>query len=75
MEAFYRRSTAGEGKNVASKGELYRVEDIALSGGVLTTKSGEILTPLPASAPSPSPQSTISPSKPEVEPTVIPSPR
>ncbi len=75
MEAFYRRSTAGEEKNVAGKGELYRVEDIALSGGVLTTKSGEILAPLPASAPSPSPQSTISPSKPEVEPTVIPSPR
>ena len=65
MERFYRRSTSGEGKNVAGKGELYRVEDVMLSGGVLTTKSGEVLTPL--AIPSPPPTTT-----PQVEPSVIP---
>ena len=70
MERFYRASTAGEGKNVASKGELYRVEDVALSGGVLTTKSGTVLTPL--EMPTPSPMPMLSPSEPEIEPSAIP---
>jgi hypothetical protein len=70
MERFYRRSTSGEGKNVVGKGELYRVEDVTLSGGVLQTKSGIVLTPL--EMPTPSPLPTISPAEPGVEPSVIP---
>jgi hypothetical protein len=68
MERFYRRSTSDEGKNVAGKGDLYFVEDVTLSGGVLTTKSGAILTP--AVTPSPTPKSI----EPGVEPTAIPTP-
>jgi hypothetical protein len=68
MERFYRASTTGEGKNIASKGELYRVEDVTLSGGVLQTKSGMPLTPLEM----PTPPPMISPSEPGVEPSVIP---
>jgi hypothetical protein len=70
MERFYRASTAGEGKNVAGKGELYRVEDVMLSGGVLQTKSGTVLTPL--ELPSPSPTPMLTPGEPEIEPTAIP---
>jgi hypothetical protein len=66
MERFYRRSTFTEGKDLAvGKGELYRVEDVVLFGGVLTTKSGAVLTPLARPTPSPSPT-------PEVEPTAVP---
>ena len=67
MERFYRRSTSGEDKNVAGKGELYRVEDVMLFGGVLKTKSGMVLTPLEPPTSSPLPQAT-----PEVEPSAIP---
>jgi len=71
MERFYRRSTFGEGKDFERrKGELYRVEDVTLSGGVLTTKDGEVLTPL--ATPTPSPQPMMLPIEPEVEPSVIP---
>src|SRR5437588_8807023 len=70
MEHFYRKSTAGEGKNVVGRGELYRVEDVMLSGGVLQTKSGTVLTPLEMPTPSPTPM--ISPSETEVEPSAIP---
>jgi hypothetical protein len=70
MERFYRVSTAGEGKNVAGKGELFRVEDVMLSGGVLQTKSGTVLAPLELPTPSPTPM--LSPSEPEVEPSAIP---
>jgi hypothetical protein len=70
IDRFYRRSTIGEGKNVAGKGELYRVEDVMLSGGVLTTKSGTLLTPLEIPTPSPTP--VILPSGPGVEPSAIP---
>jgi hypothetical protein len=70
MERFYRRCTSDEEKNVAGKGELFRVEDVMLSGGVLTTKSGMPLTPLEMPAPSPTP--TVSPGEPAVEPSVVP---
>jgi hypothetical protein len=70
MERFYRRCTFGEGKHVPGKGELYRVEDVMLSGGVLQTKSGTVLTPLELPTPSPTPM--LSPSEPEIEPTAIP---
>jgi hypothetical protein len=56
IERFYRKSTSGEGKNVTGKGELYRVEDVMLSGGVLQTKNGMPLTPLETPMPSPTPQ-------------------
>jgi hypothetical protein len=64
MEPFYRRCTSGDGKNIAGKGDLYFVEDVTLTGGVLQTKSGELLTPLAMPSPSPT--------EPEVEPSVIP---
>jgi hypothetical protein len=70
MERFYRASTTGEGKNIASKVGLYFVEDVILSGGVLQTKSGTALTPL--EGPTPSPMPVLSPSGPEIEPSVIP---
>jgi len=70
MERFYRTSTSGEEKNVVSKGGLYFVEDVMLSGGVLQTKSGTILTPL--ELPTPSPTASAVPSEPEIEPSVIP---
>ena len=70
MELFYRRSTCEEGKNVVGKGELYRVEDVMLSGGVLQTKSGIPLTPQEMPTPSPTPM--ISPGESEVEPSAIP---
>lgn len=70
IERFYRRSTSVEGKNVAGKGGLYHVEDVMLSGGVLQTKSGTILTPLELPSPTPTP-STL-PSAPEIEPSAIP---
>jgi hypothetical protein len=71
MERFYRRSTFAEGKDFERrKGELYRVEDVTLSGGVLTTKDGEVLTPL--ATPTPSPQPMLLPVEPEVEPSAIP---
>jgi hypothetical protein len=70
MERFYRKSMAGEGKNVVGKGELYRVEDVLLSGGVLQTKSGTALTPLEMPTPSPTPM--IAPTIPKIEPTPIP---
>jgi len=70
MDRFYRTSTSGEGKNVAGKGELYSVEDVMLSGGVLQTKSGTVLTPLEMPTPSPTP--TLAPSEPQIEPSVIP---
>jgi hypothetical protein len=71
MERFYLRSTSDEGKNVAGKGDLYRVEDVMLSGGVLKTKSGIPLTPQEMPTPSPTPM--ISPGEPKVEPSAIPS--
>jgi hypothetical protein len=72
IERFYRKSTTAEGKDFERReGELYFVEDVTMSGGVLTTKSGELLTPLPT----PSPQPMLSPAEPEVEPSVIPTPR
>src|SRR2546423_6727914 len=73
MECFYRRSTSDEAKNVVSKGDLYFVEDVTMSGGVLTTKSGELLTPLPTATPLPQPM--MSPAEPEVEPSAIPTPK
>ncbi len=53
---FYRRSV--DGKDSARDGELYRVEDVTLTGGVLTTKSGAVLTPLATPTPSASPTAT-----------------
>jgi len=74
MERFYRRSTLNEGKDFERRnGELYFVDDVTMSGGVLTTKSGEVLTPLPT--PTPAPQPMMSPAEPEVEPSAIPTPK
>jgi hypothetical protein len=74
MARFYRRSNYVETKDFEQREEeLYRVEDVTLSGGVLTTKSGAVLTPLATPTPSPSP--LMSPSEPEVEPSAIPMPR
>jgi hypothetical protein len=74
MERFYRRSTfvpqSRDKDFERRKGGLYRVEDVTLSGGVLTTKGGEVLTPL--ATPTPSPQPMMLPVEPEVEPSAIP---
>jgi len=72
-ERFYLRSENIDAKDFFRNRSLYRVEDVTLSGGVLTTKSGAVLTPLPT--PTPSPMPMISPAEPEVEPTAIPSPK
>jgi hypothetical protein len=73
MERFYLRANLDDAKDVRRKGELYRVEDVTLSGGVLTTKSGALLTPLPTPTPLPLPETSPN-AVPEVEPSVIPSP-
>jgi hypothetical protein len=57
-------------KNIAGKGELYRVEDVMLSGGVLQTKSGTVLTPLEMPTPSPTP--VTSAGERGAEPSAIP---
>ena len=74
MERFYRRAEIVDAKDVdlRRKGAIYRVEDVTLSGGVLSTKGGAILTPIATPTPSPSPWSL--PSEPEIEPTAIPMP-
>jgi hypothetical protein len=70
MERFYRHSNYVEAKDFERrKGQLYRVDDVTLSGGVLTTKSGAVLTPLTTPTPSPAASPMTSP---EVEPTAIP---
>ncbi|HJT81902.1 MAG TPA: hypothetical protein VJ719_11950, partial [Chthoniobacterales bacterium] len=56
MARFYRRSV--DAKDSARDGELYRVEDVTLTGGVLTTKSGAVLTPMATPTPTPSPTAT-----------------
>jgi hypothetical protein len=74
MERFYLRSENVDTKNFSRSRSLYRVEDVMLSGGVLTTRSGASLTP--AATPTPSPVPEISPgAAPEIEPSVIPSPK
>jgi hypothetical protein len=73
MERFYLHANLDDAKDVRRKGELYRVEDVTLSGGVLTTKSGALLTPLPTPTPLPLPETSPN-AVPEVEPSVIPSP-
>src|SRR5438093_3263229 len=73
MVPFFRHSTLVDAKDeLRGEGELYRVEDVTLSGGVLTTKGGEVLSPL--AMPTPSPQPMMLPVEPEVEPSPIPTP-
>ena len=52
---FYRSDVDAKDYGSEHAGGLYRVEDVTLSGGVLTTKSGAVLTPIPTPTPSPSP--------------------
>ena len=56
MARFYRRSV--DAKDSVRDGELYRVEDVVLTGGVLTTKGGAVLTPMATPTPSPTPAPT-----------------
>ncbi|MEY2439712.1 MAG: hypothetical protein QOI34_1097 [Verrucomicrobiota bacterium] len=70
---FYRRSVDGKDFDDRRNREVYRVEDVTLSGGVLTTKSGGLLTP--AATPTPSESPVRLPNEPEVEPSAIPRPR
>ena len=72
MLPFLRHSTGvGANDDLRHDGELYRVEDVALAGGVLKTKSGALLTPLATPTPSPLPEAST-PAKPEAEPSTIP---
>jgi hypothetical protein len=64
INRFYRRATDGKD---AGTSELYRVEDVTVSGGVLTTKNGTPLMPMATPTPSPAP--------PDVEPSPIPQAR
>ena len=75
MERFYRRSEMVDAKDVdpSRKAPLYFVEDVTLSGGVLTTKDGALLTPVTTPTPSSSP--LASPAEPDVEPSPIPAPK
>jgi hypothetical protein len=74
MARFYMRSEYVDAKDVdlRRRGMIYRVEDVTLSGGVLQTKSGATLTPIPTPTPAATPWSL--PIEPEVEPTAIPMP-
>jgi hypothetical protein len=72
MLPFFRHSTVVDAKDdLRGEGELYRVEDVTLSGGVLTTKSGALLTPLATPTPSPLPQSSMA-ATPKAERSTIP---
>ena len=72
MERFFRRSTfVDEKDDLRREEELYRVEDVTLSGGVLATKSGALLTPLATPTPSPLPASSTA-ATPEAKPSTIP---
>src|SRR5437667_220976 len=74
MERFYLRSENVDAKDFSRNRSLYRVEDVTLSGGVLTTQSGIVLTP--AAMPTPSPVPEIAPNAaPEIEPNAIPTHR
>jgi hypothetical protein len=52
---FYRRDVDAKDYVSERGGGLYKVEDVTISGGVLTTKSGTVLTPMSTPTPSPSP--------------------
>jgi hypothetical protein len=74
MERFYRRSGFIEAKDVKDfdrvrAGELYRVEDVVVRDGQLTTREGRVLSPLPTPTPVPVP-----PEEPPIEPTPLPMP-
>jgi hypothetical protein len=56
MAPFYLRSV--DAKDIGSEDNLYQVEDVTVSGGVLKTKSGTVLTPAATPTPSPSPTAT-----------------
>ena len=73
MRRFYLRSSFVDAKDfdITRREELYRVEDVGVSGGVLMTKSGAALTPVPTPTPSPT---LPPPDLPQVEPTAIPNP-
>ena len=59
MARFYKREVDAKDYVTERRGDgVYRVEDITMSGGVLMTKSGTVLTPIPTPTPSP----TASPS-------------
>jgi hypothetical protein len=69
MERFYWRpgfvDTKGGGASRA--GSIYRVEDVSVVNGNLTTTSGTTLSPLPTAAPLPT-----EPPEPAIEPTPLP---
>ncbi|MEP6698150.1 MAG: hypothetical protein ABJB09_00325, partial [Verrucomicrobiota bacterium] len=71
IERFYRHTEYADAKDgLASRGYIYRVEDVLSREGKLMTKSGALLTPVPT--PTPAPASTPAPDLlPEVEPTPL----
>ena len=71
MERFYRRSGETDAKDFEQRrGPLYFVEDVSVSGGVLQTTSGTVLTPL--ATPTPSATPWMLPTEPDIEPSPIP---
>ncbi len=72
MERFYWRPQFYDGKemNPSRRGHLYRVEDVKMVNGSLTTTSGALLSPLPTPPPLATP--TPAPEEPGMEPTPLP---
>jgi hypothetical protein len=73
MERFFRHSEYGDAKDGRARpGALYRVEDIMVRNGILTTRAGAKLLPVRQPAPATSPMR--SDNEPEIEPTPIQAP-
>jgi hypothetical protein len=72
MERFFRRWEFSDAKEMEARGRgsLYRVEDVRLVEGKLTTSSGTVLQPV--ATPTPTPTPTPDPMEAPVEPTPLP---
>ncbi len=71
MERFYRHSEFVDAKDGRSRpGSIYRVEDVFVRNGILTTRAGTKLSPIPGPSPAVTPLRPEN--QPEVEPTPIP---
>jgi hypothetical protein len=73
MERFFRHSEYVDAKDGRARpGALYRVEDVMVRNGILTTRAGAKLSPVPQPGPASSPMRPDN--EPEVEPTPIQAP-
>jgi hypothetical protein len=74
MERFYWRPGFVDAKNggASRSGSIYRVEDVSVVNGNLTTTGGAVLSPLPTATPHPLDRSIDMPVEPDIEPTPLP---